>query len=71
MDVGLDQTCAAKTPLGIVREHIGLDTRLDRRDAPAGEADVDEVAIRGRRQARIANHEVEHWHLQRRFTLAT
>ena len=34
MDVGLDQACAAKTSLGIVRGRIGLDPRLDRLDRP-------------------------------------
>jgi hypothetical protein len=53
------------------RGHIGLDARRDRLDPPAGEADVDEAAIGGGRQARVANDEVEHWHLQRRFTLGT
>jgi hypothetical protein len=71
MEVGLDQACAAKTPLGIVRGHIGLDARRDRLDPPAGEADVDEAAIGGGRQARVANDEVEHWHLQQPFTLGT
>ena len=65
MNVGLDQASAAEAPRGIVRGRIGLDSRLDRLDPPAGKADVDEVTIRGCRQARIANDEIEHWHLPR------
>ena len=42
MDVGLDQPGAAEAALGIVGRGVGLNVRLDGRDPPVAEADVDE-----------------------------
>ena len=59
MDVRLDQPAAAQAPFGVVGRRVTDQIGLDRGDAAALEADVDQ-RIMAAGDTRIADNEIDH-----------
>jgi hypothetical protein len=56
----LDQAAAAQAALRVVGGRVRDQLRLDCRDFPFGEADIDGAAVGRSGHARVADHVVEH-----------